>query len=101
MLRTAVLRTAVPRTDVPSTGPLSCLRSHLASDVETFSSIGDAVRVELETRYLTATDRRLAEVTDLLGFSGLSALSRWFSGRFGCSASAWRAAHRGRMVPAR
>src|SRR5215831_6517022 len=57
--------------------------------------------VELATRDLTTTDRPLAEVADLLGFSGLSALSRWFSGRFDCSASAWRAAQRGRMVPAR
>ena len=57
--------------------------------------------VELATRYLTTTDRPLAEVADLLGFSGLSALSRWFSGRFGCIASVWRAAHRGGMVPAR
>ena len=74
---------------------------HLASDAETFSSIVDAIRMELATRYLTTTDRPLAEVADLLGFSGLSALSRWFSGRFECSASAWRAAHRGKMVPAR
>ena len=74
---------------------------HLAGDAEKFSSIVDAVRVGLATRYLTTTDRPLAEVADLLGFSGLSALSRWFSGRFDCSASAWRAAHRGRMVPAR
>ena len=49
----------------------------------------------LEHPHATTTDK------DLLGFSGLSALSRWFSGRFDCSASAWRAAHRGRMVPAR
>jgi AraC-like DNA-binding protein len=74
---------------------------HLASDKETFSSIVDTVRVERATRYLTTTDRLLAEVADLLGFSGLSALSRWFSGRFDCSAFAWRAAQRGRMVPAR
>ena len=74
---------------------------HLARDAETFSSIVDAVRAELAARYLTTTDRPLAEVADLLGFSGLSALSRWFSARFDCSASAWRAAHRGRMVPAR
>jgi AraC-like DNA-binding protein len=74
---------------------------HLARNAETFSSIVDAVRVELATRYLTTTDRPLAEVADLLGFSGLSALSRWFSGRFDCSASAWRAAHRSRMVAAR
>jgi len=74
---------------------------HLANDAETFSSIVDAVRLELATRYLTTTDRPLADVADLLGFSGLSALARWFSRRFDCSASAWRAAHRGRMVLAR
>jgi AraC-like DNA-binding protein len=77
------------------------IHRHLASDAETLSSIVDAVPAELVTRYLTTTDRPLAEVADLLGFSGLSALSRWFSGRFDCSASAWRAAHRGRMIPAR
>jgi transcriptional regulator GlxA family with amidase domain len=58
------------------------IHRHLASDAETFSSIVHAVRVELATRYLTTTDRPLAEVAD-------------------CSASAWRAARRGRMVPAR
>ena len=77
------------------------VRRHLAGDAETFSSIVDAVRVELATRYLTTTGRPLVEVADLLGFSGLSALSRWFSGCFDCSASAWRAAHRGRLAPAR
>ena len=71
------------------------------SDKETFSSIVEAVRVELATRYLTAADLALAEVADPLAFSALSALSRWFSGRFDCGASPWRAAHRGRMVPAR
>ena len=74
---------------------------HLSSDAETFSSIVDAVRVELATRYLITTDRPLAEGADLLGFSGLSALPRWFSGRFDCSASAWRATQRGTMVSAR
>ena len=59
--------------------------------------------IEQVARYL-GMDRRarpLAEVADRLGFSGLSALSRWFSGHFDGSASAWRAAPRGRMVPAR
>jgi AraC-like DNA-binding protein len=69
---------------------------HLARDKETFSSIVDAVRADLATRYLERADRPLAEVADLLGFSGLSALSRWFSGHFGCSASSWRAGH---LVP--
>ena len=74
---------------------------HLVRDKETFSSIVDTVRVEQAPRYLESGERPLADVAELLGFSGLSALSRWFSRRFGRSASAWRAAHRGRMVPAR
>jgi len=65
---------------------------HLARDRETFSSIVDAVRASLATRYLESADRPLAEAAELLGFSGLSAFSRWFSRRFGQSASAWRAA---------
>ncbi|NUT15606.1 MAG: helix-turn-helix domain-containing protein, partial [Cupriavidus sp.] len=38
-------------------------------------------------------ERPLSEVAALLGFSSLSAFSRWFSGRFGRSVSAWRALH--------
>jgi hypothetical protein len=44
--------------------------------------------------------RPLAEMADLLGFSGLSA-SRWSSAPFHCCASAWRAAYRGRIGPTR
>jgi AraC-like DNA-binding protein len=66
------------------------LHRHLARDGETFSSLLDAVRTELATRYIGNRDRPLASVAELLGFSALSAFSRWFRARFGCSVSQWR-----------
>jgi AraC-like DNA-binding protein len=73
------------------------LHRHLARDGETFTSLLDAVRAELATRYIGNRDRPLATVSELLGFSALSAFSRWFRGRFGCSVSQWRASE-GRAV---
>lgn len=67
------------------------LHRHLAREGETFISLLDAVRAELATRYIGNRDRRLASVAELLGFSALSAFSRWFRNRFGCSVSQWRA----------
>ena len=67
------------------------IHRQLARHGDTFSGIVDAVRSELVARYLEDPDRRLAVVADLLGFSALSAFSRWFQCRNGCSASQWRA----------
>lgn len=67
---------------------------HLAHEGKTFSSIMDAVRAELVTRYIENRDRPLASVAELLGFSALSAFSRWFRSEFGCSVSEWRAGRR-------
>ena len=67
------------------------LHRHLAREGETFTSLLDKVRAELATRYIGNRDRPLAAVSELLGFSALSALSRWFRSRFGCSVSQWRA----------
>jgi AraC-like DNA-binding protein len=68
------------------------LHRHLARDGETFSSIVDAARADLAQRYVTDRGRSLSEVAYVLGFSGSSAFSRWFRGKFGCSALSWRAA---------
>jgi AraC-like DNA-binding protein len=65
------------------------LHRHLGREGQTFSSIIDAVRAELATRYIGSRD--LASISDLLGFSARSAFSRWFRGQFGCSVSEWRA----------
>jgi AraC-like DNA-binding protein len=64
---------------------------HLAREGKTFSSLMDSVRAELVTRYIDNRDRPLASLAELLGFSALSAFSRWFRTKFGCSVSEWRA----------
>jgi AraC-like DNA-binding protein len=64
---------------------------HLAREGKTFSSLVDSVRAELVTRYIDNRDRPLASLAELLGFSALSAFSRWFRTQFGCSVSEWRA----------
>jgi AraC-like DNA-binding protein len=68
------------------------LHRQLARDGETFSAIVDAVRADLAQRYVEDRGRSLSEVAYVLGFSATSAFSRWFRGRFGCSAMSWRAA---------
>jgi len=72
------------------------LHRHLAREGQTFSSVMDSVRAELVTRYIENRDRSLASVSELLGFSALSAFSRWFKSQFGCSVTDWRS---GRRVP--
>ena len=67
---------------------------HLAREGKTFSAVMDAVRAELVSRYIDNRDRPLASVAELLGFSALSAFSRWFRSEFGCSVSEWRAGKR-------
>lgn len=67
------------------------IHRQLGNDGLTFSGIVNEVRSELSQRYLGQTKRTLAEVAELLGFSGLSAYSRWHQTQFGQTASAKRA----------
>ncbi|MNF63176.1 HTH-type transcriptional regulator VirS [compost metagenome] len=66
------------------------LHRQLTREGETFSSLLDQVRKELAMRHLANANRPLSEIAGVLGFSELSAFSRWFSRHFGCSPSAWR-----------
>ena len=50
---------------------------------ETFSSLADDVRAELAESYLEGNKASLTDVADLLGFSALSAFSRWHKRHFG------------------
>lgn len=70
------------------------IHRHLQRTGNTFSDIVDSVRKELVTRYLVHGTRSLAETTDLLGFSGQSAFSRWFRQKFGMTAQEWRQKNR-------
>ena len=64
----------------------------LGREGTTFSSIVESVRMEMVGRYLEDPSRPLYLVAQMLGFSALSAFSRWFRDCYGCSASRWRAA---------
>ena len=70
------------------------IHRHLADEGETFTSLLDSVRAELVARYINNRERPLTSVAELLGYSSLSAFSRWFHARFGVSASEWRTAQR-------
>jgi len=66
------------------------LHRHLQRDGQSFSGILDSVRSDVAIAYLNDRNRPLKGLAELLGFSEPSAFSRWFSGRFGCTATAWR-----------
>jgi AraC-like DNA-binding protein len=68
------------------------LHRHLAAHGETFTTLLDAVRVELAEQYLLTGRYSLSDISQLLGFSAPSGFSRWFRARYGCTASEWRAA---------
>ncbi|MBC2641178.1 MULTISPECIES: AraC family transcriptional regulator [unclassified Rhodococcus (in: high G+C Gram-positive bacteria)] len=63
----------------------------LAESGASFSTVLDATRVELAERMVANPRLSLTEIADMLSFSAPSNFSRWFSGRFGCSPSRWRA----------
>lgn len=66
---------------------LRTMQRHLAAAQTSFHRIVEDVRTELTTQYLERSERPLADVSELLGFSALSAFSRWHRTRYGLSAS--------------
>jgi AraC-like DNA-binding protein len=66
------------------------IHRRLIREETTFSSIVEDVRAEMVASYLEDPNRSLSLVAQKLGFSALSAFSRWFRDRYGCSASQWR-----------
>ncbi|AGW93823.1 AraC family transcriptional regulator [Cupriavidus sp. DF5525] len=67
----------------------------LLQEDTTYSEILNEARAGLVIGYIENLERPLSEVATLLGFSSLSAFSRWFSGQFGCSVSKWRTQQQG------
>lgn len=67
------------------------LHRHLQAEGHSFSSLLQIVRSEFAARQIRDSDRTLAELADLLGFSSASAFAHWFKQSQGCTVSAWRA----------
>ncbi|WP_430335564.1 AraC family transcriptional regulator [Rhodococcus sp. ACT016] len=65
------------------------LHRHLADSGESYSSILDAVRREHAQLAIEHGNCSFTELAAELGFSELSAFSRWFRQRFGVSPRAW------------
>jgi AraC-like DNA-binding protein len=68
------------------------LQRHLQRDGQSFSEIVDSVRCDLAKKYLAHYDQPLKALAEFLGFAELSVFSRWFTHRFGCTATSWRQA---------
>jgi transcriptional regulator GlxA family with amidase domain len=71
------------------------INRRLAAEGQSYSAILDTVRRDMVTSFVEHGQRPLNEVGPMLGFSGLSAFSRWFRNRFGRSASEWRTVNLG------
>lgn len=66
------------------------LHRKLALEGGTFQAIVDSVRSERAVRLMQNRRASLDAVADMLGFSSVSAFSRWFQDRFGTRPSEWR-----------
>ncbi len=66
------------------------LSRRLTKEQTSFSAILDGVRLEIAQSYVGGSDRSLTAIAEALGFSELSAFSRWHVQRFGENPLAWR-----------
>jgi AraC-like DNA-binding protein len=66
------------------------LHRHLLAEGTNFSLLLRMVRSEFASRHIVDSDRSLAEVADLLGFSSPSAFAFWFRKNFGMTTSMWK-----------
>jgi len=67
------------------------IERQLKHDGTSFSALLNQVRAEMVRQYVESAGRPLYVIAELMGFSALSAFSRWFRDEFGCSPSEWRA----------
>jgi AraC-like DNA-binding protein len=74
------------------------LHRQLADQQTTYSELFTSVREELALRYVVHTHRSLHEIAEVLGYSELSAFSRWYKKQFGVCPSASRE-HAERILP--
>ncbi len=62
------------------------IANHLAAEGKTYKSLVNSMRTDLLASYLQRGTQNLSEVAVLLGFSELSAFSRWHKNEFGTNA---------------
>jgi AraC-like DNA-binding protein len=72
----------------------------LAREDTTFTEVVNAIRRELAAHYVEDGRRPLSQVAELLGFSALSAFSRWYKQQFGGVAARRRRGGRSGEPPA-
>lgn len=72
------------------------LQEHLQAQGRTFQQIRDSARADLAAKYLRNSRLSLAQIAEILGFSELSAFSRWFRRWHGTSARTVRGRGAGR-----
>lgn len=68
------------------------LQRALELDGHSFADLLNDARRELTQRYLVDLDHSVGTVSELVGYSSMSAFNRWFFGQFGTSPQKWRAA---------
>jgi AraC-like DNA-binding protein len=76
------------------------IHRHLRERGTSYSQILDTQRANLIERLIEDSNRPLAGIAQLLGFSAQSAMARWFRARFGCSITQWRRGSRPKQLAA-
>lgn len=66
------------------------LHRRLELEGSSFSALISEVRMEAAQRHLSNPEQSVTDLAGMLGFSDISAFSRWFSSKFGCSPRRWR-----------
>jgi AraC-like DNA-binding protein len=66
------------------------LHRRLELEGASFSALVSEVRMEAAQRHLSNPRQSVTDLAGMLGFSDISAFSRWFSSKFGCSPRRWR-----------
>ncbi|KRF29409.1 AraC family transcriptional regulator [Nocardioides sp. Soil805] len=66
------------------------LHRQLEREGTTFSTVLDEVRAALAEERLRDPHYTVTQVSEALGFAAPSAMSRWFTRRYGCSPTQWR-----------
>ncbi|NWL22416.1 AraC family transcriptional regulator [Pseudomonas umsongensis] len=67
------------------------LQRRLAGSGTTFQAIKQQAKLDLARKYLSQTDLKLSQIAEVLGFSSLSAFSRFFHKAQGCAPKTYRA----------